>query len=241
MVGFLEHELGKVITTHVFTYDAWLHQADPPRRSFLESFINFLVQKKLTARERWIERVDQLNGRIQDTTITKTPQLTMAGRVILATLLGVPVGWSLVLKASVTNAVSPAIPTGWQLWSGITLVGLPLLVAAGVYLLWRPTWDIFSEEFRSKPNWTTHRGDRAKEAIFSLFLSRQTPSHKGPDNQRPGTDVYRVPEDVSGAHGRSGRASGTASLSSSTISTASRKQRQWHYGLRSGAFSWEAS
>lgn len=178
VVGFVADELKKTKETHVFTFDAWLHQADPPRRSFLESFVNFLVSRGLTDKSKWSERVDQLNGRIQDTTITKTPQLTMAGRMILVALLGVPVGWSLVLKSSVIDAVHPEVHTGIVLAAGVTLVALPLLIALIVYLTWRPTWKMFDAVFWSKKNWTTHKGDRAKEAIFSLFLSRQTQTTK---------------------------------------------------------------
>jgi len=32
---------------YCFSYDAWLHQSDPPRRSFLETLIKFLMDHKL--------------------------------------------------------------------------------------------------------------------------------------------------------------------------------------------------
>lgn len=178
VIGFLGKELNKSIETHVFTYDAWLHQADPPRRSFLESFINFLVQNKLTEKGKWTERVDQLNGRIQDTEVTKTPQLTIAGRVILTTLLAVPLGSGLVLKAAVGSALRPEVSLFWQFVAGVALLALPLITAIGVYLWWRPTWKILEKRFWAGANWTHHRGDRSREAIFSLFLSRQTQTTK---------------------------------------------------------------
>jgi predicted KAP-like P-loop ATPase len=34
-------------SVYVFVYDAWLHQSDPPRRSFLECLTEFLIAQKL--------------------------------------------------------------------------------------------------------------------------------------------------------------------------------------------------
>lgn len=39
-----------------FTYDAWLHQNDPLRRSFLESLVRFLSHRKHIDSEAWDQR-----------------------------------------------------------------------------------------------------------------------------------------------------------------------------------------
>jgi predicted KAP-like P-loop ATPase len=39
--------------THFFTYDAWLNQADPVRRSFLEALVTFLVSKRRVDEATW--------------------------------------------------------------------------------------------------------------------------------------------------------------------------------------------
>src|ERR1700754_2416300 len=49
VVRFFERHLGasNTVKSYVFTYDAWLHQNDPPKRAFLEGFIHFLIEKDL--------------------------------------------------------------------------------------------------------------------------------------------------------------------------------------------------
>jgi predicted KAP-like P-loop ATPase len=37
----------------IFYYDAWLHQNDPPKRSFLERFVNFLADAELIEPADW--------------------------------------------------------------------------------------------------------------------------------------------------------------------------------------------
>ena len=49
LVGIIETKLNKDITDdkkyHFFTYDAWAHQNDLPRRTILEEMIEFLTSK----------------------------------------------------------------------------------------------------------------------------------------------------------------------------------------------------
>src|SRR3546814_6424546 len=76
--------------SQVFTYDAWAHQNDPPRRAFLQELIHFLISKSLTLRSEWQRKLDQLNGQIEDTMVTKTPLFTTSGAVIFFYLLMCP-------------------------------------------------------------------------------------------------------------------------------------------------------
>jgi hypothetical protein len=80
------------VSTHVAIFDAWGHQGDPLRRSFLESLVSDLETKGWIDGKKWITRSAELAGRMSNTKVTTTPRLTFAGRILsLATLL-TPIG-----------------------------------------------------------------------------------------------------------------------------------------------------
>jgi hypothetical protein len=82
IVDMVEEELlkGQHI---VFVYDSWVHEGDPLRRSFLESFIQFCIEKDLinvninfgengkNAVEYWEEQLEFLSKRKEEFVITK--------------------------------------------------------------------------------------------------------------------------------------------------------------------------
>ncbi|WP_445143375.1 P-loop NTPase fold protein [Dyella sp. Tek66A03] len=72
----------------VFTYDAWLHQSDPPRRSFLENLLHFLSTKDHADEDKdWAEELDRLNRRIEENTTTSVPRLRWPGTLMVLSLL----------------------------------------------------------------------------------------------------------------------------------------------------------
>ena len=104
-----------------FVYDAWAHQGDPLRRSFLEALIRFTIRQDWCEEEKWKKKLEALAKRQEDKDITSTPRLTGAGVLVAATLLLVPLGHVLVqLKHTKT---------------GVLLSVLPLLVLLVIY--WR--------------------------------------------------------------------------------------------------------
>lgn len=157
--------------THFFVYDAWLHQSDPPRRSFLEALVGFLNLEK---DERWQERLAELNGQIDESSTTTTPTLTAAGKLILASLFLLPLGFGFLTPEWLDRSVS--IPffrsvSGFSI--GITFVLLPLILASGLYVWWRPTWLPWSCKFWSwSENWKAHRAPHEKDSILSLFMNK---------------------------------------------------------------------
>lgn len=167
--------------THVFTYDAWLHQSDPPRRSFLETLIGFLIRKGLTTEPRWRIRLDQLNRQIEDTETTSTPALTTSGRFLITSLFLLPIGMSLMghdWYSIWIPVISPKISIS-IFWTGIALVMLPAIIAVLIYLAWRPTWNPRNPIFRSwKKNWISHKEPHAGESILTLFMNKEIQRQK---------------------------------------------------------------
>nr|WP_233171900.1 P-loop NTPase fold protein [Dyella sp. ASV21] len=161
----------------VMSYDAWLHQSDPPKRAFLEALVHYLEENNLTSYADWKVRLDQLNGRIVDSTVTNTPVFSRMGWLLLISLLLVGPGLSLVLH-SWEKAFSGH---PWQLVAlgvGAFLIVLPLLLALGTYLAWRPTWNPFNPAFFRWVNWTQHKSRYEGQSILAILLNRQIATSK---------------------------------------------------------------
>ena len=160
---------------HSFTYDAWLHQSDPPRRAFLENLIRFLIDEGLTTEARWEERIRELNRQIEDTETTSTPTLSTVGRFLLLSALLVPIGMTFIghdwfeatSKAKGTWLDHNAFRIGWA------LIFAPAFIAAGFYVAWRPTWKFWQGRF-----WTTHRAPYERESILSISTNREVVHQK---------------------------------------------------------------
>ena len=180
VVGFLEEELraDEGIESHVFNYDAWAHQNDPPRRAFLQELIHFLILKGLTLRSEWQRKLDQLNGQIEDTLVTKTPLFTTGGAAIFFSLLLSPFGASLLMKAGIEDALHGTQGFPWKMVIGATLLVAPVLTAFGVYLAWRPVRKPWANGYFAKENLAKHREPLESQSILAMFMSREITSHK---------------------------------------------------------------
>jgi energy-coupling factor transporter ATP-binding protein EcfA2 len=177
--------------TYFFSYDTWLHQSDPARRAFLESLIYFLIEKELTTIDVWKDRIDQLNRRIEDTETTSTPTLTFSGRIILVSLLFLPLG----LQFLGYEWLDAASGTGWHervlfidppilakilFPIGLFLTILPLIIGFAIYFSWRPKRSIFSAAF-----WTTHRPPHEEDSIISIFANKEIQRNRSKITRSP--------------------------------------------------------
>ncbi len=116
--------------TAVFTFDAWAHEDDPLRRSFLEALIDFVTARGwLSNEESWQEEADRLARRRRETEQHSDQHLTSNGRWITGSLFFVPVG-----SATLNWALgqSPVNPLEVALGALITLA--PLLVIGWLLL-----------------------------------------------------------------------------------------------------------
>ncbi len=169
------------IKSYVFTYDAWQHQNDPPRRAFLDTLVQFLVTRKLTEDEVWREKLDRLNRKIDDTTVTSTPMLTPSGKWILLSLLAVPFGQQFISKAGFKSLFHTA---GWATFDGllcalgVVFAIAPLVVALGIYVAWRTTWNPRNPIFRTPENWLRHKSVHSESSILSVFMNRQITTNR---------------------------------------------------------------
>ena len=166
--------------TLLFTYDAWLHQSDPPRRAFLERFLAFLQSHSLATEEKWKEAMDVLNRRVEETETTTTPTLTVAGYLILLSLLLVPFGSSF-LDAEWLGKMMTShwmVLEAWGFLFGATITLLPVLITVSFYYLWRPVRCLFSGAFWSPDNWTRHRPPHQGQSLLAIIANKQVERQK---------------------------------------------------------------
>ncbi|MBN1537914.1 MAG: hypothetical protein JW908_14340 [Anaerolineales bacterium] len=75
-------------------FDAWAHEGDPLRRTFLESIINSLINNKNNwiNNDKWDIRKQELSRRIKTTTKTTVPISTKWGIIFAISILLIPIG-----------------------------------------------------------------------------------------------------------------------------------------------------
>jgi energy-coupling factor transporter ATP-binding protein EcfA2 len=166
--------------TLVFTYDAWLHQSDPPRRAFLERFLAFLQSRALATEEKWQEAMDLLNQRLEESETRTTPTLTTAGYLTLFSLLLVPFGASLLDKdwLALTLKHHWTVLSAWVFPLGIALTLTPVLIAFLFYFAWRPVHHPFATDFFSPNNWTRHRPPHQDESLLAIIANKHVEKQK---------------------------------------------------------------
>ena len=68
--------------TEVFVFDAWAHEGDPLRRTFLEQLIDFFTAKEWIKGGEWKEDKLKLSRKFRTQTVTSTPILTNVGKLV---------------------------------------------------------------------------------------------------------------------------------------------------------------
>jgi energy-coupling factor transporter ATP-binding protein EcfA2 len=132
VVEFLAEQLKERGGVETFVFDAWAHQGDPLRRSFLEKLIGWCGQDT----RRWIEDtafwarvVDELARRSETIETTSAPRLTRWGVAGALALLVVPVALQVYQK------INYSYHPFWE-WVAILASSLPIIVAALLFGTW---------------------------------------------------------------------------------------------------------
>ena len=153
---------------HAFTYDAWLHQSDPPRRSFLEALLAFLKTKKVEFGVTddqvlaWRKRLGDMEGETRKTNTTVTPTLTGVGKWYLFMLVLIPIGLKLIGEGTKEHPLTRAQTIlAW----GLSLA--PLIAVVAIYLSWRPRAWPWTRKF-----WLTHQKKHARESVLSIVANK---------------------------------------------------------------------
>ncbi|WP_267394374.1 MULTISPECIES: P-loop NTPase fold protein [unclassified Sphingomonas] len=164
----------------LFNYDAWLHQHDPLRRSFLESIAEFLWQEGAIEPVKWRKKLALLSGGVEVVDRLETPTVTGEAKLFFALTVIVSLGLFLA-KDTFKEALKPVFEPV-SLWG----FRLALLMMFGPPFGWLLRWA-----------WLASTG--SSRAFFPGVLLNKEISHTNIVTQKP-------PEPTSIEFGREFRA-----------------------------------
>ena len=138
VVGLLRSELEGNDLIKVSLFDAWSHQRDPLRRTFLETLIDSLGGW-LRDPDKWVQKREEMSGRVRNTTSKETPRLTRLGIALVVALMFVPIG---VAISGFVSAFTLLESRRWLAIASVFLAGLPLILLSifGLALLVAWPW-----------------------------------------------------------------------------------------------------
>ncbi|MDA8233325.1 MAG: P-loop NTPase fold protein [Clostridia bacterium] len=92
VIKILCDKLEKNSNKAIIVFDAWAHEGDPLRRTFLEALIFELGQKGFINPKKWEKRREELAKRRKISEKKTTPQPTYLGKWVGSSMLVVPIG-----------------------------------------------------------------------------------------------------------------------------------------------------
>lgn len=183
-----------------FTFDAWVHQSDPPRLAFLDALADYLqtdtaftdLQKALENKKNpptWRRTLDKLKVQAETNTTTSTPTLTKPGRwLAFALIIAMPIGFKLIGDGTLGLPEQRDPVALIMFLAGWVAAALPGLVVLIFYLSWR-RWS----ELRKIHDFATfkdffgrHREEHKDQSILAVVSgktveNRSETRHKTPD------------------------------------------------------------
>lgn len=133
VVNLLQKALEKNDQITTFPFDAWAHEGDPLRRTFLESLIkHFQSLGNWIDRDYWNEELEKLSKRKITTSIRTVPEATPLGNAFAVSIVLMAIG-SPFLSSSLQRGIT--IDTDLPI-SFSFLIGLPFTIAPILVFLW---------------------------------------------------------------------------------------------------------
>ena len=110
--------------TRVVVFDAWAHQGDPLRRTFLEKLIRRLQVDGWVDKSVWDDQIEKLTKRRRESTQRVVPQLTKYGIVFALSLLAIPTGSALIAAGTTSLTADEVSYLFASLFLSVGLAGL---------------------------------------------------------------------------------------------------------------------
>lgn len=147
VVNFIRSRLHKQSECKLVSFDAWAHEGDPLRRTYLESVVEELTDAEWLDKESWDDSLEKLANRKKTTTTRTTPKPTSLGAVFAVSLVLVPLGTTLFRNVFDSQSAVKLTNIGtwdWLAWICVAAATAPLLVLLGNLLrvlVVRPIWN----------------------------------------------------------------------------------------------------
>jgi KAP family P-loop domain len=96
-------------------FDAWAHEGDPLRRTFLETLIRGINEKTWIDEDKWKKQLDLIAQRREEKTTKTVPQLKPIAKVIGVSLFLIPFGISFLNAAArELETIDRNRPVSWK-------------------------------------------------------------------------------------------------------------------------------
>lgn len=149
----------------VLVFDAWAHQGDPLRRTFLESVVSHLSEnaKWLTDPRAWKEKLLTIQRRRRQTETTAKPDIGRFGAILALAIILVPLGGTLI-----GVGIQSALDNG-QFKFGVHTT----TVVAGFALALSPFVVLASRWFyRKQASWLKKRHAKSSNRLLAWWITR---------------------------------------------------------------------
>lgn len=161
----------------VFLFDAWSHEGDPLRRSFLEQLIEHLISVGWTTEKRWEAKKDEIAKRREESETIVSPGLSEYGKGLAISALFVPAGLALMSKH---GFFFDNPPNFWIEILPVVLTFLPFIIGGALWLRMRPWQKVFGKGFLS-----TNRAPYEDESFYSILKTGSTEITKNVTSKTP--------------------------------------------------------
>ncbi|WP_417737037.1 P-loop NTPase fold protein [Rosistilla oblonga] len=129
VVRFLSDRFSNNDDYTVVLFDAWAHEGDPLRRTFIEAIVHELCEYGWADKKAWKKKLEELANRRKKTTTRITPKPTDLGKAMAISLLLVPLGTALIAGGFRSGvSVGVGLPPNWFFCLGLYLVLFPFWV-----------------------------------------------------------------------------------------------------------------
>lgn len=161
VVNLVRSELEKDNQYQVVSFDAWAHEGDPLRRTFLESVASALNKNKWLSLESYKEKLDKITNRHIRTKTRSYSSPTLLGGVFAITLFFIPVGGVLFSASLRSNSSSLFGSLPLQIIFGLLTIS-PMLILF-VNLVLSAIKRVFSKRPFSSRDWEFISKDTKRE------------------------------------------------------------------------------
>ena len=171
VVKLLEQQLAGDADSATWIFDAWAHEGDPLRRSFLEGLSQALGARGWVDAERWAEKREELANRRRVEETETSPNLTRFGKLLSLSGLLVPLGIALV-------AANAGLA---YLAMGVLFSVAPLLLVVVAWAACRLDWTRVQELLAIAGN----AQDDAKACAWAVLVQSAVTRHRTTTVQTP--------------------------------------------------------
>lgn len=165
---------------HISYFDAWAHEGDPLRRTFLEKIIDELSTKKWVRPDYWEIKKQELQGKLSTIKIDSEPQITNFGKLLIPiSLLSIPIGSALINKGTdIGLSFVPNSSPNFYFIFGIVSILFPFILMIIAYL--------YKKNPRNTNNWINKKLELNKVTdIWSIFLQKYQQTTTSFSSQKP--------------------------------------------------------